>query len=157
MQLSLHSDFALRVLIYLGTRRDRLVTTQEISTAYNISKNHLVRVVQTLAAQQYVEIHAGRSGGLKLAREPHEIRLGDVVRHAEPNLRLVECFDLDSNTCPIARICGLKGMLNEALIAFLDSLNRYTLVDILQGTGEKKLASVFAAFVQLTPSGTQKT
>ncbi len=157
MQLSLHSDFALRVLIYLGTRRDRLVTTQEISTAYNISKNHLVRVVQTLAAQRYVEIHAGRSGGLRLAREPHEIRLGDVVRHAEPNLRLVECFDSDSNTCPIARICALKGMLKEALIAFLDSLNRYTLADILQGTGEKKLASVFAAFVQLTPSETSKT
>ena len=158
MQLSLHSDFALRVLIYLGTRRDRLVTTQEISTAYNISKNHLVRVVQKLAAQRYVEIQAGRSGGLKLAREPHEIRLGDVVRHAEPSLRLVECFDRDSNTCPIAGICGLKGMLNEALMAFLDSLNRYTLVDILERSGEKKLASAFAAaLVQLTASGTARS
>src|SRR5688572_15835554 len=100
--------------MYLGTHRGRLVTTQEISTAYSISKNHLVRVIHTLAAEQYVEIQAGRSGGLKLAREPHEIRLGEVVRHAEPNLRLVECFDRETNTCPIARICALKGMLNEA-------------------------------------------
>lgn len=149
VQLSLHSDFALRALIYLGTRRDRLVTTQEISSAYGISKNHLVRVIHTLAAQQYVEIHAGRSGGLKLGREPQEIRLGDVVRYAEPNLRLVECFDRETNTCPIARVCALKGMLNEALIAFLESLNRYTLADILQGSDENKLASAFAAFVQL--------
>jgi len=135
--------------MYLGTHRDRLVTTQEISTAYSISKNHLVRVIHTLAAEEYVEIQAGRSGGLKLAREPHEIRLGEVVRHAEQNLRLVECFDRETNTCPIARICALKGMLNEALVAFLDSLNRYTLADILQTTGEKKLVSAFATFVQL--------
>jgi Rrf2 family nitric oxide-sensitive transcriptional repressor len=144
MQLSLHADYALRVLIYLGTHPDRIVSTHEISTAYGISKHHLVRVIHTLAANDYVDIHAGRSGGVTLARAPHLIALGDVIRVAEPNLRLVECFDANTNTCPIAPVCGLKGMLNEALKAFLSSLNRHTIADVLQNGGQKKLADVFA-------------
>jgi Rrf2 family nitric oxide-sensitive transcriptional repressor len=148
MQLSLHADFALRVLIYLGTHRNRLVTTQEISSAYCISKHHLVRVVQTLAEQGYVDVHAGRSGGVILARKPDQIRLGDVVRSAEPNMRLVECFDRETNTCPIASVCALKGMLNEAMNAFLASLNQYTIADVLQSSGQRKLAGVFAKFAE---------
>ncbi len=143
MQLTLHSDYALRVLIYLGTHRDKLVTTQEISSAYGISKHHLVRVVQTLAEHQYVRLQPGRSGGVKLAREPQEIRLGDVVRRAEPSMRLAECFDREANQCPIASVCALKGMLSEALEAFLGSLNQYTLADILLRSDERKLATVF--------------
>ena len=146
MQLSLHADYALRVLIYLGTHPGRVIPTQEISSAYAISKNHLVRVVHTLQSHGYLDIHAGRAGGLTLALPPQSIRLGDVIRHSEPNLRLVECFDQQTNTCPIAPVCGLKGMLNEALLAFLDSLNRYTLADITSKQG-KKLASAFATFV----------
>lgn len=147
MQLSLHADYALRVLIYLGTHPDRMVTTQEISSAYGISKHHLVRVIHTLSEHGYVDIQAGRSGGVSIAREPHRIHLGDVIRHAEPSLRLVECFDRQTNTCPIAPVCGLKGMLNEALEAFLTSLNRYTVADILQQSGQRKLAGAFATFV----------
>src|SRR3712207_1574269 len=134
MQLSLHADYALRVLIYLGTHPDRVVSTQEISSAYGISKHHLVRVVQTLSEAQYVDIRAGRSGGITLAREPNLIPLGDVIRSAEPNLRLAECFDAQSNTCPIASACALKSILNEALKAFLAALNRKTLADILDNS-----------------------
>jgi Rrf2 family nitric oxide-sensitive transcriptional repressor len=147
VQLSLHADYALRVLIYLGTHPGRLVSTQEISTAYGISKNHLVRVVQTLAESNYIAAHPGRSGGLSLAREPGQIPLGDVIRVAEPNLRLAECFDKETNTCPIAPVCTLKGFLNEALDAFLTTLNRYTVADVLDRGGQRKLASVFANFV----------
>src|SRR4051812_19367067 len=86
MQLSLHADYALRVLDYVATHRDRVVRTEEISRAYGISKHHLVRVVQTLANSDYLEIHTGRSGGVTLAREPEAIRLGDVVQAAEPNM-----------------------------------------------------------------------
>jgi Rrf2 family transcriptional regulator, nitric oxide-sensitive transcriptional repressor len=146
MQVSLHADYALRVLVHLGTHSDRLVTTQEISDAYGISKHHLVRVVHTLAEHGYVDIQAGRSGGVRLAREPELIRLGDVIRNAEPNMRLVECFDGQTNTCPIASVCALKGMLNEALQAFLTSLNRYTVADVLKASGQRKLAAVFATF-----------
>src|SRR5918998_6520476 len=100
MQLSLHADYALRVLVYLGTHPDRVVTTKEISVAYGISKNHLVRVIHTLAENHYVAVHPGRSGGITMAREPRQIRLGDLIRSAEPSLRLVECFDRKTNTCP---------------------------------------------------------
>jgi Rrf2 family transcriptional regulator, nitric oxide-sensitive transcriptional repressor len=147
VQLSLHADYALRVLVYLGTHPGRIISTQEISAAYGISKNHLVRVVQTLADHAYVDVQAGRSGGVKLACEPRLIRIGEVVRIAEPNLRMVECFDHQTNTCPIAGACSLKGMLREALNAFLVTLNKYTVADILDHGGQRKLASAFATFV----------
>ncbi len=144
MQLSLRADYSFRVLVYLGTYPDRVVSTPEISSAYGISKHHLVRVIHTLAQHRYVDIFAGRSGGAMLAREPHAIRLGEVIRDTEPNLKLAECFDRRTNTCPIAPVCALKGMLNEALDAFLDSLNRHTLGDVLDHGGQKRLAGVFA-------------
>ena len=131
MQLSLHADYALRVLIYLGTDRERIVPTRDISEAYGISKHHLVRVVQTLAAAGYVTINSGRFGGLSLGREPGNIKLGAVLRAAEPNLRLVECFERATNTCPIAPACELKRMLSEALTAFIATLDRYTLADVV--------------------------
>jgi Rrf2 family nitric oxide-sensitive transcriptional repressor len=81
-----------------------------------------------------------------LARDPQVIRLGDVVRHAEPNLRLAECFDRQTNTCPIAPVCALKGMLNEALESFLATLNRYTVADVMNTSGQHKLTSLFATF-----------
>lgn len=144
MQLSLHADYALRVLIYLGTHPDRVVSTHEISGAYGISKHHLVRVIQTLSEHGYVDIHAGRAGGVMLARAPRLIRLGDVIRNAEPNLRLVECFDAQTNTCPIAPACALKDMLNEALKAFLAKLNSYTVADILHHSSPPKLVTLFS-------------
>jgi len=139
MQLSLHADYAFRVLIYLGTHRHQSVRTQDISTAYGISKNHLVRVVQTLGDCGYVDIQTGRTGGVSLAREPHEIRLGQVVREAEPNLRLVECFDRKTNTCPIAPACTLKSVLAEGLEAFLNSLDQYSLADVLTPEARRNL------------------
>jgi Rrf2 family transcriptional regulator, nitric oxide-sensitive transcriptional repressor len=142
MQLSLHADYAFRVLIYLGTHRDRSVRTQDISDAYGISKHHLVRVVQTLGEHGYVRVHAGRSGGVALGREPHQIRLGQVARHAEPDLRLVECFDGETNTCPIAPACMLKGVLAEALQAFLETLDRYTLADVLTPEAAQKFTQL---------------
>ena len=153
MQLSLHADYALRVLIYLGTHPDRVICTQEISDAYVISKHHLVRVVQTLAEHDYVQIRAGRSGGVTLAREPHLIPLGDVIRCAEPNLRLVECFDASTNTCPIVSACALKGILHDALTEFLSALNRHTLADILVSGRKQTLVHLFASAAAGEPAG----
>lgn len=143
MQLSLRADYALRVLLYLGTRPGEIVTTQEISSAYGISKNHLVRVVQTLGEHGYVSLIPGRSGGIRLAMDPDLIRLGDVVRRAEPNLTLVECFDPATNTCPIIGVCGLKSYLNEALQAFLAELDKKTLGNLLNPHRRQRLAEVF--------------
>jgi len=143
VQLTLHSDYAFRTLIYLGTHPEQMVSTREISQAYGISKHHLVRVIQTLAAHGYVEVVPGRSGGVRLARDPASIRLGDVLQQTEPNLRLVECFDAATNTCPISRCCGLKSLLADALVAFVASLNQHTLGDLLNGERRQTLLVKF--------------
>lgn len=132
MQLTVHTDYALRVLLYLAHFPDRRVGTEEISTAYRISKHHLVRVAQTLSDAGYVAVTVGRSGGLQLAQAPRLIRLGDVVRATEASFRLVECHDMANNTCPILPVCGLKGLLDQALEAFLTTLDGYTLADLVK-------------------------
>ncbi|GEL74545.1 MULTISPECIES: RrF2 family transcriptional regulator [Myxococcus] len=132
MHLTLHADYSLRVLLYLATRTGRPVSTQEMADAYGISKHHLVRVVQTLAGQGVVDARAGRSGGVVLARAPADIQVGRVLRAAEPDFHLVECFDRERNACPIAPACGLKSVLDEAREAFLAVLDRYTLADLLR-------------------------
>lgn len=131
MRLTLHADFSLRVLLYLAARPGRPASTQELADAYGISKHHLVRVVQTLAEGGWVEVKAGRSGGVTLGKAPKAISVGKVVRAAEPDFQLVECFNREQNTCPIAPACGLKGVLGEAREAFLAVLDRYTLADLM--------------------------
>ena len=132
MQLTLHADYSLRILLYLTENPDRYVSTREISDAYRISRNHLVRVVQTLHANGFVEVSEGRSGGVKLARDPAAINLGQVVRKTEPNFRIVECFDMETNTCPIVPVCRLKGVLARALESFLAVLDGCTLSDLVR-------------------------
>jgi Rrf2 family nitric oxide-sensitive transcriptional repressor len=132
VHLTLHADYSLRVLLYLAARPEGLVSTQEVSEAYGISKNHLVRVVQTLGKEGFVEVRPGRTGGITLARPPAEISLGQVFRVTEPDFHLVECFNKEENTCPIAPACGLKGVLYEAREAFLAVLDKYTLADVMK-------------------------
>ncbi len=145
MQLTMHTDYALRVLLYLAHFPDRRVGTEEISQAYGISKNHLVRVVQTLAEGGFVHAAVGRAGGVWLTREPREIRLGEVIRQTEASFRLVECHDIENNRCPIVPVCGLKGILDQALTAFLIQLDHYTLADLVKPRSHDK-------FVQLVSS-----
>jgi Rrf2 family transcriptional regulator, nitric oxide-sensitive transcriptional repressor len=132
MQLTVHTDYALRVLLYLAHFPEKRSGTEEISTAYGISKNHLVRVVQTLADAGFVRVIVGRSGGVELARNPADIRLGEVVRASEASFRLVECHDHASNTCPIVPVCGLKSLLDSALESFLAELDKHTLADMVR-------------------------
>jgi len=132
MQLTLHADYAFRVLLYLGSQPPgHVAATKDISQSYGISKHHLVRVVQTLSEHGYVAVNPGRTGGVSLAREANQIKLGDVMRNTETNLQVVECFDMRTNTCPIVPVCQLKPVLSEALDAFLAVLDRYTLADLL--------------------------
>ncbi len=129
VQLTLFSDYALRVLLYLATHSDRVVPLSEVARAYGISQHHLVKVAQQLAQLELIEAKRGRAGGLKLRRAPNSINVGALVRQTEPHLDLVECFDPETNTCPIAPACGLKSALFEARRAFLDVLDSYTLAD----------------------------
>lgn len=132
MRFTLHTDYGLRVLLYAAAHPDRVVTTTEIGAAYGISKHHLVRVAQSLRDGGYLELKTGRGGGLALARDPGEISIGAVVRSLEPDLRLVECFDPATSTCPITRVCGLSGALQDARDAFLAVLDRVTLKQALR-------------------------
>ncbi len=132
MHLTLHTDYALRTLLYLTHFPDRRIGTLEISTAFNISKHHLVRVVQTLADAEFVTASMGRGGGISLTIPPDQIRIGDVVRACEPNFKMVECFEVESNTCPIISVCGLKAPLADAINKFVEALNQYTLADIIR-------------------------
>ncbi|MEQ1870870.1 MAG: Rrf2 family transcriptional regulator [Vicinamibacterales bacterium] len=157
MQLSLHSDYALRVLIYLGSHPGKTVSTREISQGYGISRHHLVRVVQTLGEHGFVELLPGRSGGVRLAQDPNRIRLGDVVMKAEPNLRLVECFDAATNTCPIISCCGLRSLLKGALDEFLRSLNQHTLAELLTPSRRSTLAATFIQLRRLEPAAGRAT
>jgi Rrf2 family nitric oxide-sensitive transcriptional repressor len=129
MQLTLFSDYSLRILLYLTAHPERRVPLPEISAAYGISQNHLVKVVQGLVDAQLVESVRGRGGGLRLAQRPADINVGAVVKRTEPHLNLVECFDGEHNTCPIDAACGLKVALVRAQAAFFAELDRYTLAD----------------------------
>lgn len=132
MRLTMYTDFSLRVLMYLGTKeRSELSTIQDISNAYHISKNHLMKVSHELGQAGYIETVRGRGGGIRLAKAPELINIGEVVRRMEDDFHLVECFDPSGNNCPISPACGLKGVLGRALAAYLQVLSEYTLQDLL--------------------------
>jgi Rrf2 family nitric oxide-sensitive transcriptional repressor len=131
MKLTRFTDYSLRVLIYLGLKDNNRVTIREISDAYGISRNHLMKVVSLLTRKGYLDARRGPGGGIALSRPPGEINLADVVRDMEDDLNLVECF-CDEGTCVIKPMCKLKSALNQALAAYLDTLRRYTLLDLLK-------------------------
>ena len=126
MKLTLFTDYAMRVLLYLGARPDRLCSIAEVAQAYGISHNHLMKVVNQLAREGYVESVRGRSGGIRLGRAPEEINLGALIRATEDGFELVDC-----GSCVVAPACGITGVLGEALGAFLGVLDRYSLAEML--------------------------
>src|SRR5688500_5912246 len=125
MQLTQFSDYSLRLLLYLAAHPDRTVSLQEISQSYGVSHHHPVKVSQRLIAEGLVASIRGRNGGLRLGRPAREINVGQLVRMTEPHMNLVECFDQDTNTCPIDDACGLKGVLRHAQKAFLGVLDAH--------------------------------
>lgn len=126
MRLTRYTDYAMRVLLYLGARPDRLCSIAEVSRAYGVSQNHLMKVVNDLANTGYVATARGRYGGIRLGRRPAEINIGALIRHTEDGFDLVDC-----GSCVIAPACGLTGALHEALAAFMAVLDGYTLEDLL--------------------------
>lgn len=131
MQLSAFSDYSLRVLLYAAVRPQTRSLTREVAETFSISRHHVVKIVNALQHLGFIETTRGRDGGFVLARAPRDIRVGDVVRQTEGTMALVECFATSTNTCPLARACGLKGVLAQAQDAFFAVLDRYTLADLL--------------------------
>jgi Rrf2 family transcriptional regulator, nitric oxide-sensitive transcriptional repressor len=146
MRLTRFSDYALRTVLYLGVHDRRLVPLAEVARSYGISYHHLVKVGALLADLGLVEAVRGRGGGLRLARSPAEINVGWLVRRTEPDFHLVECFDRETDTCPITPACGLRHALLEAQTSFLETLDRYTLQQFLAKPGRRE------ALVQLWKS-----
>ncbi len=132
MRLTVYTDYSLRVLMFLAVRGQQLATIAEIAKAYGISKNHLMKVVHQLGVAGYVETVRGKGGGLRLAQPAQDIVLGEIVRRTEPDMALVPCFDPDNTSCVIFSGCVLRGVLSEARDAFLVTLDRRTLADLVR-------------------------
>lgn len=130
MKLTGFTDYSLRVLIYLAAEPDRRATIAEIARAFDISENHLTKVVHLLGKQGWVETVRGKGGGLLLAKQPQDICIGKVIRDTEGAAMPAECFALDGGHCVISSCCRLKGVLAEAVKAFYAVLDNYTLADI---------------------------
>lgn len=137
MRLTRYSDYAMRVLLYLGARSDKLTPIAEISAAYGVSQNHLMKVVNDLVNAGWVTSVRGRFGGIRLAMPPAGVNVGAVIRHTEDSFDLVDC-----GHCVIAPACGLTGALNEALAAFMAVLDSYSLEDLLARRAD--FAALFA-------------
>lgn len=129
MHITLYTDYSLRVMIYLALNSGERATIRDMAGAYNISRNHLTKVVHQLQLGGYLETVRGSGGGVVLARAPENINIGTVVRSMEPDLNLVSCFK-DENQCVITPHCRLRSMMGEALQAFMATLDQYTLADI---------------------------
>lgn len=161
MHLTQFSDYGLRLVLYLACHPGRLVSVDEVGQAYGISRHHLVKVVGALTELGVIESQRGRGGGMRLAMAPEAINVGWLVRRTEPHFKLVECFDLETNTCPIAPACGLKGALHRAQQAFLQVLDGYTLesfrahrgdlVALLDAARQSRAAAAVGAQGQETP------
>jgi Rrf2 family transcriptional regulator, nitric oxide-sensitive transcriptional repressor len=130
MRLTIYTDYSLRVLLMLAVAPDRLVTINEVAERYAISKNHLVKVVQKLAAHGYIESVRGRNGGIRMGRDARRVSVGEVVRLTEENFNLVECFDRQDNRCLISPACRLRRVLTAARDAFLRELDNVTISDL---------------------------
>ena len=138
MKLNLFSDYSLRVLMY-GALKGKSFQLEEVTKAYGISRHHLAKVVQRLAQLGYLETRRGRNGGITLARAPHEIRIGRLVRETEQQPAILECFDPATHTGPINGSCQRQGIIGQALQEFYDALDRHTLHDTVSGPHQARM------------------
>ena len=131
MRLTLHTDFALRVLIQVGINEGALTTIDGIAKAFGISKNHLMKVVNDLSQKGYLDTVRGRKGGIRLMRKPSEINVGQVVRETEGQLEVLGCLH-QTGYCRIEPACVLRGVVQDATDAFIAVFDRYTLADLIK-------------------------
>jgi Rrf2 family nitric oxide-sensitive transcriptional repressor len=132
MQLTKFTDYSLRVVIYLAHHQDRLATIAEIAAAYDIPHTHLMKVVHRLGQRGYIMTVRGKGGGMRLARAPDMINIGDLVRDTEDNMDIAECFSSEKQNCPMLPACALKSVLIDARKSFLATLDFYRLSDLMK-------------------------
>ncbi|ANK75113.1 MULTISPECIES: Rrf2 family transcriptional regulator [Ensifer] len=127
MRLTKYTDYAMRLMIYLGSQPTGLSSIREISDTFSVSQNHMMKVVQDLANAGFLEAVRGRNGGIRLARAANEINLGALLRHTEELSDLIDC-----RGCRIAPACSLPSVLSEATAAFVAVFDKYTLADLVE-------------------------
>jgi len=149
MKLSLFSDYALRILMFAAIKGESF-RVDEVTAAYGISRNHVAKVIHTLAQLGYLETRRGRGGGIQLARPAGEIHIGKLVRQTEDQPVIVECFDPATNTCPISGSCLLKGVLAQAVNAFYATLDRHTLQELVSGPQRIRMSKMLMPPVERT-------
>ena len=134
MQLTRQTDYAIRVMMFLGIQQDsHLVTISDIAYHFDISRNHLMKIVHKLGQKEYIQTVRGKYGGMRLEREAITVRLGDLVRDFETTLDVVDCKKL---TCPVTGSCDLKPIMQRAQEAFLAVIDEYTLKDLLNNPAD---------------------
>ncbi|MGB3388619.1 MAG: Rrf2 family transcriptional regulator [Pseudaminobacter sp.] len=131
MRLTVYTDYALRMLMYLAVKEDGLATIADIAESYGISRTHLMKVAHQLGVAGYIETVRGRQGGLRLARPSRTISVGEVVRCTEPDMALVPCLEPANGHCTILVCCQLRTALQRARMAFVSVLDEYTLHDLV--------------------------
>jgi Rrf2 family transcriptional regulator, nitric oxide-sensitive transcriptional repressor len=130
MRLTRMTDYAIRLLMYVAQRPERLCTIAEVAAAYEISQTHLMKIAHQLALGGWLASTRGKGGGIRLAKPPAEIRLGAVVRTMEPDFFIVECFS-SGHSCMLHGSCDLTGVMDGALRSFMAHLDGFTLADVL--------------------------
>lgn len=153
MRLTLHADYALRILIYLAIHDPQPSTVNDIAESYGISRNHLLKVVLRLKNSGLLATSRGRSGGVALALAPDRINVGRLVRDFGDDFPIVACMKAESGGCVLSPICRLKGVVREALGAYLSVFDKYTLADLVANSDE--LAGVLGAYRLIDSSAGQ--
>ena len=133
MRLTIRTNLASRILMYCAVNAARTVRATDIATACNASGNHVSQVIHKLQQNGFVKTLRGRSGGLKLNLMPSEISMGRVFRIFESGVPFAECFDQETNTCPLVADCRLRTYIERALEAFYHELDLVTLDDMVRG------------------------
>lgn len=133
MKLTSFTDYSLRVLMYVAVNQERLVSIKEVSEVFDISKNHLMKIVHELGKGGYLQTVRGKNGGFRLGRPAKEINLGELIHYTEDDIAIVECFEKDNQNCKIVSQCILSGVLQMAMDAFFNVLNRHYLSDLTEG------------------------
>lgn len=138
MQLNKFTDYALRLLMYISRPRDTPYTIAEIARDLHVSQNHLVKIVHFMGKQDWIITTRGKGGGIRLNAETLNLNLGHIVRILQGNNQIVEC---NTPPCVLRSNCGLKGILDQALEQFYQSLDHYRLVDVLDQSSSSKVAT----------------
>jgi len=135
MQLTQFTDYSLRALIYIALKKE-ICTVNDIVSVYNLSNNHLIKIIHNLSKLELVKTTRGKNGGIIMAVNPSDINLGELILNLESNFDLVPCFKREKANCCIAPACKLKSILHEAQQAFMNVLHQFTLADILHNKNE---------------------